>query len=173
MSVQRGNDYGNYGGRWPAIVREYLPEERMCRVEIPGITDGADLLPLAEIEYSIGDKSIHGTWPTEILILPGDEVWIAFVGGDPRYPIITGYRNARRMNSTDVRQWHQTRIVLHGYELVLIKAGGTIGVPGGGAYVVMGKIEAIAYDIEAIAENKIKAEAGENITLKAPRIDLN
>ena len=128
MSVQRGNGYGNYGGRWPAIVREYLPEERMCRVEIPGITDGADLLPLAEIEYSIGDKSIHSKHPTEIEVLPGDEVWIAFIGGDPRYPIITGYRNARVRNSLDWRRWHHRNIEIDADERIKIQAGEHVGI---------------------------------------------
>ena len=55
---------------------------RICRLEIPGLTDGADTLPEAEIEYPVGDT-----------------VWVAFIGGDPRYPIITGSRNPQAGNS--------------------------------------------------------------------------
>ena len=61
--------YGLMQGRYPAIVRSYDQARRTCRVEIPGLTDGADTLPEAEIEYPVGDT-----------------VWIAFIGGDPRYP---------------------------------------------------------------------------------------
>ena len=75
-------------GKWPAIVAEWDRERRECRVEIPGLTDGAEVLPLAEIAYPIGDKSEH----TEIWIEIGDRVWVEFVRGDARYPVITHYR---------------------------------------------------------------------------------
>lgn len=86
-------EYGLMHGRYPAIVRTYDQARRTCRIDIPGLTDGGDTLPEAEIEYPIGDKSRSGAFATEIEILPGDTVWVAFIGGDPRYPIITGYRN--------------------------------------------------------------------------------
>lgn len=88
--------YGLMQGRYPAIVRSYDQARRTCRVEIPGLTDGADTLPEAEIEYPVGDKAAHGQYPTEIEILPGDTVWIAFIGGDPRYPIIRVPETRRR-----------------------------------------------------------------------------
>jgi hypothetical protein len=105
-------------GRYPAIVRSYDPSARQCRVEIPGITDGGDVFPLAEIEYPIGDKSRRGLHTTEIEILPGDTVWVAFIGGDPRYPIITGYRNPNINNSLDWRRWHHKNIEHIGDELI-------------------------------------------------------
>lgn len=89
-------------GEWPAIVRAYSRETRECRVEIPGITDGAELFPLADIRYPIGDKSEH----TEIRILEGDRVWVAFECGDERYPIITGWRVKRDGNDVGTRRWH-------------------------------------------------------------------
>jgi hypothetical protein len=98
--------------RIPGIVRSYLAVSRECRVEIPGLTDGADVLPLAEIEYPIGDKSKAASHATEIEIVPGDLVWLAFEGGDPRYPIITGFRNARAGNAIDWRRWHHANIEL-------------------------------------------------------------
>ncbi|MDQ7982229.1 hypothetical protein QYH69_33950 [Paraburkholderia sp. SARCC-3016] len=82
----------------------------MCPVEIPGITDGAVQLPLAEIEYPIGDKSANSAHNTEIEILAGDTVWLAFENGDPRYPIITGYRNPRSGNPSGTRRWHHANI---------------------------------------------------------------
>ena len=136
------NQYsGTHPGKYPAIVREYLQASRQCRVEIPGVTDGAEVLPLAEIEYPIGDKSSHGSYPTEIEILPGDMVFIEFLGADPRYPIITGYRNPQIGNSTDWRRTHHKnteqlsedthRIAVGGSEIILtrnditIKTGGS------------------------------------------------
>lgn len=101
---------GNFAGRYPAVVKEYDQETRTCRVEIPGLTDGADVLPLAEIEYPIGDKSAAGDYSTELEILEGDTVWIAFIGGDPRFPIITGYRNPQTGNSADWRRIHHANI---------------------------------------------------------------
>ena len=101
--------YGLLPERYPAVVESYDPTRRTCRVAIPGITDGGDVLPEAEIEYPIGDKSASGT-TTEIEILPGDTVWIAFIGGDPRYPLITGYRNPQSGNDTDWRRWHHANI---------------------------------------------------------------
>ncbi|MBV5301933.1 MAG: hypothetical protein J0649_09160 [Methylococcales bacterium] len=114
-------DYGNYGGRWPAEVESYDKETRTCRVKIEGITDGADNLPVAEIEYPIGDKSRSGFYETEIEILPHDTVWVAFINGDYRYPIITGYRNPSVNNSIDWRRWHHKNVeIIADYELRLV-----------------------------------------------------
>ncbi|WP_293006037.1 hypothetical protein [Nitrosomonas sp.] len=106
------NNYGQMPGRYPAIVKSYDQDRRTCRIEIPGVTDGADVFPEAEIEYPIGDKARSGANATEIEILPGDTIWIAFIGGDSRYPIITGYRNPQSGNSTDWRRFHHANIEL-------------------------------------------------------------
>ena len=132
-------DYGLMPGRYPAIVKSYNQARRTCRIEIPGLTDGGDVLPEAEIEYSIGDKSRAGANETEIEITPGDTVWVAFIGGDPRYPIITGYRNPQSGNSADWRRWHhanieliadaEMRLVVGGTSVVITPAGITITTP--------------------------------------------
>lgn len=132
-------EYGLMPGRYPAIVKTYSQARRTCRVEIPGLTDGGDVLPEAEIEYPIGDKSRAGTNTTEIEITPGDTVWVAFIGGDPRYPIITGYRNPQSGNSADWRRWHhanieliadaEMRLVVGGTSVVITPAGITITTP--------------------------------------------
>ena len=119
MTVQ----YGFLPGRYPAIVRSYDKARRTCRVEIPGLTDGADVMPEAEIEYAIGDKSAHSSYPTEIEILPGDTVWIAFIGGDPRYPIVTGYRNPQSGNTSDWRRIHHANIELLADGTMRLKVG--------------------------------------------------
>lgn len=117
-------DDGNLAGRYPAIVRSYDQNRRTCRVEIPAINSGGDVLAEAEIEYPIGDKSRRaGPWFTEIEILPGDTVWVAFIGGDARYPIITGYRNPLAGNSVDWRRYHHKNYDIETDDLYLTKAG--------------------------------------------------
>lgn len=118
----------NFNGRYPGIVRSYDAASRTCRVEIEGITKGADSLPLAEIEPPIGSRS-KGNHATDIEILVGDTVWLAFINNDPRYPIITGYRNPQSGNATGRLSFHQTNItVAADDELVL--SGSTIKITG-------------------------------------------
>lgn len=124
-------EYGLMPGRYPAIVKTYNQARRTCRVEIPGLTDGGDVLPEAEIEYPIGDKSRAGTNTTEIEITPGDTVWVAFIGGDPRYPIITGYRNPQAGNSADWRRWHHANMELLADTLMKLIAGGDVLIKSG------------------------------------------
>jgi len=68
------NNDGLLPGRYPAIIDSVDQSKRLCRVRIPGLTDGADHLPLAEIEYPIGEKSKHPKYATEIELLAGDTV---------------------------------------------------------------------------------------------------
>lgn len=119
-------DYGFWPGRYPAIVRTVNDGTRQVRVEIPGVTDGGDVLPLAEIEYPIGDKSRDGANSTEIEMTDGDTVWVAFIGGDPRYPIITGYRNPQEGNSTGWRRWHHANMELLADQLMNMIAKGDV-----------------------------------------------
>jgi hypothetical protein len=99
-------------GRYPAIVKSYDKITRTCRVEIPGITSGSDSLLLAEIEYPIGDKTRDTVLCTEIEIFENDTVWVSFIGGDSRYPVITGWRNPQSGNGVDWRRWHHANIEL-------------------------------------------------------------
>lgn len=99
-------------GRYPAVVKSYDAAKRTCRVEVPGLSDGSDTYPEAEIEYPIGDKSKTGDKATEIVIAAGEMVWVAFIGGDPRHPIITGYRNPQSGNGTDWRRFHHKNLEL-------------------------------------------------------------
>jgi uncharacterized protein involved in type VI secretion and phage assembly len=59
---------------------------------------------------------------TEIEILKGDSVWVAFIGGDPRYPIITGWRNPGAGNSVDWRRTHHANIEMTADGLFRINA---------------------------------------------------
>ena len=155
----RDNSYGNYSGRWPGVVKEYDAARRMCRVEIPGMTDGAELYPWAEIEYPIGDKSLHGDHASEIEILPEDAVWIAFIGGDSRYPIITGYRNARAGNSTDWRLWHHANVKIKADDKVQVESGGAMGLSS----------EA---ELSATATGQMQFEAGEQMRFSASALEF-
>lgn len=123
---------GLLAGKWPAVVNSYDPDSRTCAISIPGQTDGAEAQLIAEIEYPIGDKSRSATM-TEIEILPGDLVWVEFIQGDPRYPLITGWRNPTRGNSSGWRRWHHANIELLAEaqmrliadESILLQVGGT------------------------------------------------
>lgn len=145
-------DDGNLVGRYPAIVKSYDPVKRTCRVDIPGITSGGDVYTEAEIEYAIGDKSRTGKWETEIEILPEDTVWVDFIGGDPRYPVITGWRNPRAGNSVGWRRFHHANINLEAEKEIIIEAHEKITIKVGGSTITI-------------------TEGG--IVLKSPKIDLN
>ena len=85
---------------YPAFIDEYDEKKRLCRIKIPGITDGCDVYPVAEFNYPIGDKSEH----TEIRIKKNDRVWVSFQHGDARHPVIMGYRPRHRKNETGWRR---------------------------------------------------------------------
>jgi len=117
--------------RWtPGFVVSYDAPTRTARVNFPG-AEGAEEFPVATFCYPIGDKSEH----TDIRVLPGDRVWLDFIGDDPRHPIILGFRPKETDNAIDVRRLHHKRIelvadtdmLLQGTSgNMLIKAGSTI-----------------------------------------------
>lgn len=108
-------------GMWPGVVHTYDPDSRSCRVEIPGITDGSDVRPEAVFNNPLGDNAAM----TEIRILPGDPVWLMFEAGDPRFPIIMGYRTPRTGNPTGWRRWRHANIQLTAENQFVITVGAT------------------------------------------------
>ncbi|WP_348686700.1 hypothetical protein [uncultured Cobetia sp.] len=118
---------GLLAGKWPALVTAYDAGSRTCEVSIPGITDGAEGGLIAEIEYPIGDKSRHETM-TEIEILVGDKVWVEFIQGDPRYPLITGWRNPTVGNSVGWRRWHHANMQMLTDAEMRLNSGGLVHV---------------------------------------------
>lgn len=116
---------GLLAGKFPAVISSYDANTRTCEITIAGQTDGAESKLIAEIEYPIGDKARHAT-KTEIEILPGDLVWIEFIQGDPRFPLITGWRNPTKGNSIGWRRWHHANIELLAESQVRIESKGSI-----------------------------------------------
>jgi hypothetical protein len=107
----------------PAFIADTVTDEdraaRMYRVRIPGLTDGATALPRAQLCNPIGDKSEH----TEIRIKPGDRVWLAFEGGDTRYPVIVGYRPKQQENAMDWRRFEHANFQFNADNTFEIIAG--------------------------------------------------
>ena len=102
-----------------AVVKSYSASSHRARIEIPGMTDGADTLPEAEIMYPIGE--LHSD--TEILIREGDKVYIDWlIDGDSRTPVIVGYRNPKTGNLVDIRRIRQTNIELIADSHILLDA---------------------------------------------------
>lgn len=92
----------------------------------PASRTGPIRSPRPKFEYKAGDKAAHGQYPTEIEILPGDTVWIAFIGGDPRYPIITGHRNPQAGNSVDWRRYHHKNYELICDQIIRLLVGNSV-----------------------------------------------
>jgi hypothetical protein len=106
-------------GLMPAEVDSIDRERRLARVRIPGLTDGATSLPEAQFCNPVGDKSED----TEIRILPGDRVWLAFEGGDTRYPVIVGYRPRNQENGVDWRRFEHANFQFTADAQFVITAG--------------------------------------------------
>ena len=87
--------------KYPAVVASYDANTRLAKIKLEPLDDGADTLLEAELCYPLGDKS-----NTAIEVLAGDFVWVEFEQGDPRYPIIVGYRNQRTGNDDTTRRYH-------------------------------------------------------------------
>jgi hypothetical protein len=97
-------------GIYPAVIKSYNHATRTCKIAIEGFTNGAEEELEADLNYPLGDKSKQGNYSTEIEILANDLVWVMFIGGDARYPLVTGYRNPQTGNSADWRRWHHKNI---------------------------------------------------------------
>lgn len=128
-------------GKWPAVIEAYDAATRMYTISMPGKTDGADELLQAEAEYALGDQSEQ----TEVRIELGSRVWVEFLAGDPRYPIITGYRQKNVGNTTGKRYWRQDIIELsadtefkaHAGQTALIEAGESVTLKVGASTLVL------------------------------------
>jgi hypothetical protein len=70
---------------------------------------------------------------------------VSFIGGDPRYPIITGWRNSGVGNSVDWRRIHHANIEQLADKLVRIIAGGDALLKSG----AKATIQAVSIDLNA------------------------
>lgn len=123
----------NLSGKYPAVVKSYNQATRTCKIAIQGFTDGSEEELEAELEYPLGDKSKQGSYATEIEVLPNDLVWVMFIGGDARYPLVTGYRNPQTGNSADCRRFHHKNIELVAdTKIKLIVGGSTLEITSSG-----------------------------------------
>jgi len=127
---------------YPGFVRSVNRARREVRVEIPPLTDGASTWPLAEINYPIGDDSRN----TEIRIVEGLPVNISFHNGDPRYPVIMGFRNPHIGNEVGWRRFNHDNFEVNADAVVNINAGESINLVVGGT-----SLRLTAQDIKAIA----------------------
>lgn len=117
-------------GYYPGRVVSYEKGRRRARVHIDGLTDGA-LAPEAELLYSLGDKSRAGSDSTEVKLEAGDTVWLQFIGGDPRYPLIVGYRNPETGNGVDWRRWEHANMEWLVERVANLLAGGDVKIKSG------------------------------------------
>jgi hypothetical protein len=123
-------DYGYLPGKYPAVVKSYDKATRTCLIEIPGRTDNTDELMEAEILMPIGSRSgASQSNPTDLEILPNDLVWVEFISGDARNPLIIGARNSKTGNSVDFTRIHQANIELLATSILKLKAA-TINIEG-------------------------------------------
>lgn len=118
--------------RWPAVVVSVDRPARQCVVSIPGITEGAGGL-VAEIEQNLGDRSED----TEIRIKAGDRVWVDFLAGDPRYPIITGFRARNASNMVGTRLWEHDNFIIAADKTITLLAGEQIRLEVGGSSITI------------------------------------
>lgn len=117
----------------PGFVDSYDAATRLCRVRVPGLTDGAEVLPQAMLCYPIGDKSEV----TDIRIAAGDRVWLDFVNGDPRFPIIVGFRPKETDNAINWRRLQHANIELTAdTDLHVFATGGKVWINAGGQALV-------------------------------------
>lgn len=121
-------------------------ERREIRVSFAPYTDGASEWPIAEMCYPIGDDS-RGT---EIRMVPGMPVWLAFRGGDERYPIIVGNRPVNTGNEQSTRRWNHDNFEINADKVLTINAGEAINLVVGGTTF---KLTPQAIDAMASAHN--------------------
>lgn len=156
-------------GRYPGVIESVDYDLRQVRISVPGMTTSAENWLLAEVEYPLGSRS-SGQYPTEIEILPGDKVWLAFIGGDSRYPIVTGYRNPNAGNNLGWRRWHHANIELLADEtLRIITTDGKhcVELNGDGIKVVT------AGDLTADVAGNMSATVTGNASVDAENVILN
>lgn len=157
-------------GIWPGEVESYDGVTRTCRVRVPGITDGSNTLLEAVFNNPLGDRAADGVVKnqTEIYIKAGDPVWLMFENGDPRFPVIMGYRTPRAGNPTAWRRWHHANFETTADVQYIVEAGTKITIFVGATKVT---IQEGAFDIES--SNGVSITASNQVTITAPVVNIN
>ncbi|NDY89700.1 hypothetical protein [Ideonella livida] len=107
--------------RWtPGEIASVDQVRRVVRVRIPGITDGAEVYPEADLCYPLGERPDL----SEIRLMPGDPVWLDFVRGNPKYPVVIGYRCPQAGNAQGVRRVQHDQIEMKADSALLVEAVG-------------------------------------------------
>ncbi|QIB08979.1 hypothetical protein GZ982_29975 (plasmid) [Pseudomonas fluorescens] len=119
----------------PGFVEEVTDnrQRREIRVSFSPYTDGASEWPVAELCNPLGDDSTD----TEIRMLPGMPVWLAFRNGDGRYPIIVGNRPVNTGNEQSTRRWNHDNFEFNTDQVFTINAGAKIEFIVGGTSLVL------------------------------------
>jgi hypothetical protein len=118
----------------PGFVHSYDGASRVCRVRFPG-TDGSSVFPVAEFCYPVGFNSEQ----TEIKVVAGDRVWLAFRNGDPRFPIVMGYRPKETDNATEVLRLQQQHVEITADAAMKLKAlANSLEIEAGGVVRIKG-----------------------------------
>ncbi len=118
---------------WPGFVEAVDRDRREIRVSIPPLTDGASEWPLAEMCYPIGDDSDN----TEIRVVEGKPIWIAFRAGDQRFPVIMGSRPVNVGNEVGTRRWNHDNIEHNADQKHTINAGQDVVIQAGTSITLM------------------------------------
>lgn len=139
----------------PGFVVEYNPGSGLAKVQVPGLTDGSREFPEAMLSYPLGDRSEL----TEIALQVGDRVWLDFVNGDPRFPIITGFRPKETDNAVDWRRWRAVNIELRAdADIRIVATDGQVFISAGG------EAELVAVTEVTVTAPTIRLEGNVTIT---------
>jgi len=156
--------------RKAAIIRGYNAQTRRVKVEILGLTEGAEEFPEAELEYPLGDD----TTETEIRLRP--LVWVDFINDDMRYPIVTGNRCKNAGNDTEWRRFKHENIQLEAFQDMVLTVGNNLEITVQGTTSINGTGDVT---IESGATVLVKAGAStvsitdSGVTVESTTVDIN
>lgn len=144
-------------GPWtPGEIVSFDQATTRARVKFSGLSDDAEEFPEAMVCYPVGDKSVH----TAIRILPGDLVWLDFVNGDERFPIIQGFRTREAGNAVDVRRWHHANMELQADTDLRLFAGAQVLVQAG-------------TEVRVLSDGSVLIQGATSVSVRAPQITLD
>lgn len=98
----------NYYGHYPATIISVDRKGRTAKIKVSPITDGLETGITATFEYALGENDFD----TEIEILPGTDVYVFFLQGDPYSPVISGGRSHGKDAEVGHRRIRQENIEL-------------------------------------------------------------